>query len=227
MEHKFLFISDLHLGSPLFRSEDQVFFLLNGNYDKIFIVGDIIDTWEEDVEYIVSKHSKLIDTINKLNNVIIIKGNHDPSLQSLESIFPGKQVLMEYEFYTGDEIGIIIHGDEFDIMVTKYSWISKILSPIHWVLERVGINIKAFFRELFYSIANKRNKSYYKDLVFDIEQSLVEKYGHKYKYVIVGHTHLPKIETINGCIYVNCGDLVHNKTYVIYEDGNFKLVGVI
>jgi len=98
--------------------------------------------------------------------VVIIKGNHDPSLQSLESIFPGKQVLMEYEFYIGDEAGIVVHGDGFDSMITKYSWLTRVFSPIHWVLERFGINIKAFFRELFYSIANKRDKDYYKEFSF-------------------------------------------------------------
>lgn len=226
MDHKFLFISDLHLGSPLFECENEVISVLSGEYSMVFIVGDIIDTWEESVEHIVSKYSKLIDKINELENIMIIKGNHDPSLQSLETIFPGKYVVTKCEFHSGENSGIVIHGDEFDIMVTKYSWITKVLAPIHWALERIGINLKAFFRELFFSIANKRNKSYYKDLVFDIEHSLVEKYGHKYKYVIVGHTHLPKIENINGCMYVNCGDLIHNKTYAIYEDNKFILVGV-
>jgi UDP-2,3-diacylglucosamine hydrolase len=226
VEHKFLYISDLHLGSPLFESIDQIISLLNGDYTLIFIVGDIIDTWEDDVEHIIGKYHRLITKINELDNVIIIKGNHDPSLESLESIFPGKQVLMEYEFHCGNDMGIIVHGDEFDSLVTKYSWLTKILAPIHWVLERVGINLKAYFRELFYSIANKRNKDYYKDLVFDIEHSLVEKYGHEYKYIVIGHTHLPKIEDINGCIYINCGDWVHNKTYVTLENGVFTLVEV-
>jgi hypothetical protein len=80
------------------------------------------------------------------------------------------------------------------------------------------LNIKAFFRELFYSISAKKDKKYYPDLVSDIEIKLKEKYL-PYGYVFCGHTHEPKIFEN----YVNSGDWVHNRTYIIYEDGKITL----
>ena len=51
-------------------------------------------------------------------------------------------------------------------------------------------------------------------------------YKYKYDYIIIGHTHLPKLIVEDDYIYINCGDWVHNKTYAIYEDGDFRLVEV-
>jgi UDP-2,3-diacylglucosamine pyrophosphatase LpxH len=92
-------------------------------------------------------------------------------------------------------------------------------------LERLKLNIKAFFRELFYSVSAKRDKDYYIKLVGDIEKSLIKKYRPNYNYLVCGHTHLPKINKDAGVQYVNCGDWVHNRTYVIYDSGEFTLMG--
>jgi UDP-2,3-diacylglucosamine hydrolase len=223
---KFLFLSDFHLGSPLFESTDKVISLLNDDYDVVFLLGDIIDTWEGYVWYIVDKNYKLIEKLNSLNNLVIIRGNHDPDLEELQRVFPNKIVNVDYEFHDGDKVGIVTHGDEFDHTVTKYYWLAKLFWPINWLFERLGINIKAFFRETYHSLAVKKDKKYYNDLILNVEKELVNKYKNKYHYIVVGHTHMPKLIVEDDYVYVNCGDWIHNKTYVIYKDGNFRLVGV-
>lgn len=222
---KILFLSDLHLGSPLFSNESKsiIMALLDKEYDKIFLVGDIIDCWEEDLTTIGLSYFKLFAKLNKLDNVVVLKGNHDPSLADLQNFFPFKEVVTEYELYDGEKSMIIVHGDEFDSLVRKYSWIAKIIFPIHWFFERFGINLKGYFREKLYSIAAKKNDSYYEDLVLDMETKLVGKYKDLFDCIIVGHTHFPKKVEGDDFIYVNCGDWVHNKSYVEYIDGKFRL----
>jgi len=223
---KILFLSDFHLGSPLFKSENEIFSLLNDDYDVVFLLGDTIDTWEDDLWSIVTKNNMLLRKLNSLPNLIIIKGNHDPDLDDLSRVFPAKEVVWSYEFEDNGKKGIVVHGDEFDHMVTKYSWIARLLWPINWLLERVGINIKAFFRETYHSLAAKREKKYYNDLVLTVEKEIVNKYKDKYDYIVIGHTHLPKLIVQDDYVYVNCGDWIHNQTYVIYEDGNFELMEI-
>ena len=219
---KLLFISDLHLGSPLFQAESKLLSLLSDSYDRVFILGDILDVWEADLESIVESNKRIINKINELDNVVIVRGNHDPSIYKLSSIFNNAMVSRAYRYSVDGKIMIMIHGDECDDLIVKYSWLAKLLFPIHWVCERFGINLKGFFRTLYYSVAMKVDKKYYNDLVLDIEKDLVSKYKDKCDYLIAGHIHVPKIVEKSNITYINCGDWVYNETYIIYEDGVFK-----
>ena len=220
---KLLFLSDLHLGSPLFESEAEIINLLSKDYDQIYIIGDLLDVWEDDLASVVSDNMSIINRIHTLDNVIIIKGNHDPSLVELEGVFPKKNVYYQHELGIGDKKCIVAHGDEFDDLIRKYSWLAKFSWPINWLFERVGINLKGFFRKLFYSVSAKRKKKYYNDLVLNMEEKFVDCYKDEYDYMIVGHTHFPKITKGNDFTYINSGDWIHNKSYVEFVDGEFKL----
>ena len=66
-----------------------------------------------------------------------------------------------------------------------------------------------------------RDKKYYNDLILDVEKNAVE----KYKHVVMGHTHFPKINKTDQHTYVNCGDWIHHGTYVEYDGINFYLRG--
>ncbi len=34
----------------------------------------------------------------------------------------------------------------------------------------------------------------------------------------MGHTHFPKTYSKDGCGYINCGDMIHNYTYVEFDE---------
>jgi UDP-2,3-diacylglucosamine pyrophosphatase LpxH len=198
---KLLFLSDFHLGSPLFESNNDVMSLLDRDYDMIFLIGDTIDTWEDNVWDIVNDNRVLIDKLNSIANLIVIKGNHDPDMNILKTIFPEKTVASEFSLSIDGRLCIVVHGDEFDELVYKYSWVAKLLHPIQWICERIfKINLKGYFREL------------------------VEAYKKDYQCIVIGHTHLPKLIKRDDFIYANCGDWVYNKTYVTYENGKFGLI---
>lgn len=211
-----LFISDLHLGSPLFDDEIVIVDLLQSpKYDEIVLVGDILDVWEDDIESILESNRAIVEAIHKASidrPVTYILGNHDPDRETILKYLPLVGVCEEYLFGKG----VVTHGHQFDDLIIKYSWLAKIVFYIHWVCERAfGINVKAYFRRLFYSLSAKKDKRYYNDLIIDVEKNAIEKYS-DYDYVIMGHTHLPKI--VSGkTTYVNVGDWIHNRSYVIYD----------
>jgi len=234
---KHLFISDLHLGSPLLKSHGLILNLLEGPYGVIFLVGDIIDTWEKPVDDIVNDpvDGTVINTINELSKtktIIFIQGNHDPDLADLSRIFPNVQVLGHRYILDMEHNGlkiVVIHGHEFNETILKYSWIAKLVWPIQWIFERFGWNIRGWLRTLFHSIAAKKQNKNYNDIVLDIEEQVVEMYK-DHSYVIMGHTHLPKlVEREERPSYVNCGDFIHNQTWVTYDSdtGEMLLEGTI
>jgi len=225
-----LYLSDLHLGNPLFNSEKEILNLLNDSrYEKITILGDIIDTWEAPVDTITKQHKHLINQINqrgKQGPVRIVRGNHDPNVFVMHSIFDMCRI---FEDYREDDM-LFIHGHEFDELITKYYWLAKLIFPIRWFLERIGVNLLAFTRNLYHSVAAKKQDKKYNDLVLGIEKYAVKKYENGCNYLIMGHTHLPKLvlrdsdpDEPRKCDYINTGDWIHNCTYVERDGKDFKL----
>jgi len=217
---KTLILSDLHLGSPLFNKKDEVIKLLKcSEYDRIVLNGDIFDIWEDCFYDIIRKNTDIVNVINDVStqkDVYYIEGNHDPDAVDLRLTFLYSKVVSELLL---DDV-FIIHGCQFDNLVNKYSWLGKILFVPHWITERIfGINLKAFFRKLFgKSLSSKRNKDYYAQLLKDVEIEAIDAYNHKCNYLVMGHTHFPKISSHDNCTYINCGDMIHNYTYVEYDD---------
>lgn len=232
---KYLFISDLHLGSPLLKDYATILDLLSGPYDMIFLVGDIIDTWEKSANSIVNDPmtGTIIETINdvsKETTIIFIQGNHDPDLSELVRIFPNVQVLgHRYIFNTGDSSIVVIHGHEFNATILKYNWVAKLVWPLQWLLERVGLNLRGWLRTLLHSISAKKKNKNYNDIILDIEEQVIKMYK-EYNYIIMGHTHLPKlVKRDSRPSYVNCGDFIYNQTWVEYDSdiGDITLHGKI
>lgn len=213
---KILFISDLHLGSSLFKSEAKIMELLSGDYDKIFIVGDVIDKWSDSIENIVINYGEIIFKINSLDNVTIIKGNHDPDMGLLETIFYGVNVTDKYI----DDDFVIVHGHEWDDTLK----VGDLFFPIHKFFSKFGLNIKAFIRNIAYTLtAFFKCKDKDINLILDMEREIVSNCLEYGNVIIAGHTHIPKIVNSDSFIYVNTGDWVYNKSYVEYIDGNFIL----
>jgi len=226
---KTLVISDIHLGSPLVDKKLEIMNLMKREeYDTIVLNGDIFDVWEEPFNDILSTNfdfSILLHKLSKEKIVYFIMGNHDPHMIEIENLYPNIVVLRELLI---DEDIIIVHGDEFDDLVTKYSWFSKLIFIPNWICERLfHFNLKASFREFFYSVSNKKNKPYYSELINDIEVEASKHYKDRCRYLIMGHTHTPKIVEGDDFTYINCGDIIHNKVCLEFdEDKNFKFIEV-
>ena len=222
---RYLFISDFHLGSPLFSHEYELTNILTDNYDRVFLVGDILDIQEDSLDRISVIYRELIDTINSLKNVTILKGNHDPSIDVLRTMFP-KAIVSNKRI---EPFGIVFHGDEFDKFLGTFLYKPSFL--LFYMLERVGINIKMIARRTCAHILSFVNVKPIDSLLFHYEKEAVNQYCGYFKNIIMGHSHMPKIvhmgrNKYTGCKYINCGDWICNKTYVEYTDGEFKLLGV-
>lgn len=222
-----LYLSDLHLGNPLFDSRRPIINLVEDDrFDRIYFTGDIIDVWEGDFYSIREQYSTLISAVNdqirKGKEVKIVRGNHDPDEMMLKYAFPQAKVYKE-KIIEGDTI--VIHGNEFDGAILRVEWLNKLLYYlfVHPLL-RFKYDIRVRLRKRLTSVSARRDKRHYDKLVTEIEKDAVAKYGKDFKYIVMGHTHFPKIVNCEGgCQYINCGDWMHNHSYVIKDKKGFKL----
>jgi UDP-2,3-diacylglucosamine pyrophosphatase LpxH len=216
-----LFISDLHISSPLFNKEVEIIELFNSSYiEDIYILGDVLDYWQENPDKTVFKNKDLIDTINNCGKVrVIIKGNHDPDIEKMREIFYNIPVLYKLEIELFGKRTILIHGDETD---TSVRW-AQFLSVFQYPFECIGLNPKAWLRNTIHKISMKRQKLSYNSLVFEAEKKLYERYCEDYKIIISGHTHLSKVIRLPKADYLNCGCILYNPSYLLADSNIIAL----
>ena len=125
-----LYLSDTHLGSPLFKSEaDLINLVKDARFNRIFFVGDIFDVWEEEFAKIKEKHHSFIGEVNnqiRSNNkeIIVVRGNHDPDESMIKFAWPQAKVHKEKYIENGL---LVIHGNEFDGAILKVEFLNKLL----------------------------------------------------------------------------------------------------
>jgi UDP-2,3-diacylglucosamine pyrophosphatase LpxH len=218
-------ISDFHLGSPLFKFTEVLISLFDRpDVEEIYILGDILDFWEQNVDKTVERNKRLIDYINNSSKVkIILKGNHDPKIEKLKDIFPNVEILERYETEICGLKTIMVHGDEFD---SSYWW-TKVLYPFHYCLQRLGINIKKVIRGFIHFIYMVWQGTDKNDLVFPAEKKIFNKYSKDYKVILAGHSHVAKICKKPEALYVNCGSVLSDGDYISIEGSKVRIKKLI
>lgn len=222
---KDLIISCMHLGSPLFKSEKEIINLFSKPYRNIYLLGDIFDVWEMKWGQILANYQEIIkvmEEVSERKQVFFVRGNHDPPMFKVENIFPRFITSNSYTATFGDDIVMLRHGNDLDSFFVRIDAISKFLYyilvfPINNIAElNVRDALKNSLHDFTVSILGKSHN----DLISGIEKRAVA----KYKKVIIGHTHVPKIHKSNNSLYVNPGDWVYNRTYVEYDAVDNKFI---
>jgi UDP-2,3-diacylglucosamine pyrophosphatase LpxH len=212
------FFSDIHIGSPDFSIDEGFAELISNGYEKIYLLGDIIDTWETSINKILKEHKYLINKIASSKNIEIIRGNHDPSINKMKKIFPNTPI---HPYFLEKNIDgyrcAMIHGDKYDWALAPYRFLlSIILNPIYFVSD--GIYRKDWRNTIRHWYYKTKDKTFTFNIVSNIERYTVNEYRRKgYEVLIMGHTHNPKIVDTAYCKYINCGNLVYKPSFVIYE----------
>jgi UDP-2,3-diacylglucosamine pyrophosphatase LpxH len=222
---KTLVISDLHIGSKGCQTE-AILKLLDKEYDRYILVGDIIDGWLfKKYKKFTYEHTKVIRRFLKLSKdkeIIWIAGNHDEFLRK----------------YIGTEIGNIqivnewvehgtwfCHGDEYDGVV-KLRWLG--------VLGALGYDLAIIIDRLLkktgynFSLSKylKNNVKAAISFMVDFENEMVRQAKKRNCHTVVcGHIHNPSDKIIDNIRYLNTGDWVENCSYIDYYNyhQSFKL----
>lgn len=220
-----LFISDVHLGSKGSNAVELLEVLKKYQPKKLFIVGDFIDGWLLQkrifwTQDYVNVIRKILSYSKKETEVIYVTGNHDEFLREYTPSQFGNIYIVD-EFVWNDYL--IVHGDKWDGIV-QLKWLGKLGSLGYETAIFIDRTMKRFgYKKSLSKMIKYRVKEAVK-FIGRFEKELVnETKRRNLKGVICGHIHNPTDKYIDNIHYLNCGDWIENNSYIIYDNGNFKI----
>ena len=231
-------ISDVHLGTYGCHAKELLAYLSSIKPKTLILNGDIIDIWQFRKSYFPASHlnviKKIISLSSKGTKVHYLTGNHDEFLRKFTDLHLGNLSLENKLVLELDgKKAWVFHGDVFDASITHAKWLAKlggwgydtlilINRFVNWILAKL--------KKEPYSLS-KKIKSNVKSAVKFISnfESVCTELAieNKYDYVICGHIHEPKMETIKtdkgSTLYLNSGDWIENLTALEYNKKKWKL----
>lgn len=233
-----VFISDIHLGFKGCQADSLLHFLHSVETDYLFLVGDIVDFWALKKKPIwPQKHTNVVRSIlgkaKHETKVIYVPGNHDDSMRDyVGHKFGNVEIHRDYVHTTVDGRKLLVmHGDEFDLIVKNSRWLSNLGSYLYdklLSLNHIVNGIRRLFNRSYWSLAAylKHKVKNAVDYIGNFEDALAhfaEERG--VDGVVCGHIHHAEIRDINGILYCNDGDWVESCTSLIeYNDGQLEIL---
>jgi UDP-2,3-diacylglucosamine pyrophosphatase LpxH len=211
-----IIISDTHIGSKFYKSQELLLFLKSCSYDQLILAGDIIDFIK--IPVFTERCLEIFNSIDRDKDIIYVVGNHDESLVGLvEKEFFKIKFVKRYEFEEGKRKFRIEHGDEYDRGVIHNRILIKLLSVVQNILEiAFSFDITSWWTKR--QIKKHRLRSVIHIL----------RHNEDVDVFIMGHTHNPEAliwidENQRIKTYINAGDWVTHQTYVTIDNGVARL----
>jgi len=233
-----LFISDVHLGMRPARAAQLIDFLRRHDADTIYLVGDILDgwrlakSWHWPPEYDVLVQI-LLDKAAAGTKVIYLPGNHDEFLREYLGTYFGEVEFVDRTVHTTAQgkTYLVIHGDQFDVVVRHAKWLAhvgdwayrfalRVNLLINWARRRLGLTYWSLSAWAKHKVKNAVSVigRFEEALSLEARQSGVDG-------VICGHIHYADMHDRLGVHYINTGDWVESCTAVVENmDGAFELI---
>ncbi|MCD7060056.1 UDP-2,3-diacylglucosamine diphosphatase [Pelagibacterium xiamenense] len=233
-----LFISDVHLGMKNIRVAELVQFLPLYEADTIYIVGDLIDGWRLQKEWhwpplYDELASLLLDKAARGTRMVYLAGNHDEFLRDyLGTYFGGVEIVDRaiHETAAGRRY-LVIHGDQFDVVVANAKWLAHIGDWAYNLALRVNVLVNWVRRRLglaYWSLSAwaKQKVKNAVSIMGRFEEALsLEARNSEVDGVICGHIHNAAMHHKFGIHYLNSGDWVESCTAIVEtHEGEFELI---
>jgi len=230
--YRSVFISDVHLGTRMSQANDLLEFIKTFECERLYLVGDIIDGWAMAKSFYWPQHhndviQKLMRLARKGVQVYYLPGNHDEFLRTFGEYSFGNICLVDnitHASLNGKKY-IVMHGDQFDVVIKNMKWLSHIGSwayDLTIALNVVIARIRNLFKLPYWSLSAWAKYKVKKAVNFigDFEDNLASFARTRgANGIICGHIHHANIREIGDIKYMNCGDWVESCTALV-EDYN-------
>jgi UDP-2,3-diacylglucosamine pyrophosphatase LpxH len=238
VKYRALFLSDIHLAARACRSEELVSFLRGHDAELIYLVGDVVDFWRlrRNPSWRSSQTEVVQELLAKAQNgarIVYIPGNHDDEMRAFAgtALGPFEIRLRDIHETAAGRRFLVIHGDEFDIVMRKARWLAvlgdvgyDIALAANTVLNMIRRPLGLRYWSLSAYLKNrvKRAVSY----IGNFENLLAaEARRAGTDGVICGHIHHASAQLVDGVEYVNTGDWVESGTAVVeHFDGSLEII---
>lgn len=237
MDDPIYFISDAHLGAaPLDTEQEKLRRLLSflhglcGATPLLYIVGDLFDFWFEYQSVILRQHYRVLYELTRLiehgTRVVYMAGNHDFWLGSFLNEQVGIEVVygpLETE-HQGKRL-FICHGDGLIAKDRGYRFMRHILHNsvnirLYQLLHPdIGVALARIVSRL--SRNHAAPVGWHPDRAY--RKLALTKLGEGFDGVILGHSHCPDYQTVEGKVYINLGDWVEHCSYGLLSHGTLSL----
>jgi UDP-2,3-diacylglucosamine pyrophosphatase LpxH len=236
--YRSIFISDVHLGFPGCSAGYLLDFLRSTRCDYLYLVGDIIDIWQMKRKlHWPQAHNDVIRTLlgkaKHGTRIIYVTGNHDELLRDFSGMSFGNLTLVDeaiHETRCGKRF-LVIHGDQFDGVVTNSKMLALLGSALYEVLLKANTWVNVIRRRCglsYWSLSNmlKHQVKEAVKYISNFEAALVhEAMTHGVDGVISGHIHRAEITRLDNMVYCNCGDWVESCTALVEtHQGSMELL---
>jgi UDP-2,3-diacylglucosamine pyrophosphatase LpxH len=236
--YRTIWISDIHLGTPACQAERLLDFLKHHDSQYLYLVGDVFDGWRLKRGWFWKQSyndviQKILRRSRKGCKITYIPGNHDSFVRDYDGLhLGGISIAKRTEHVTVDGRRLLImHGDEFDGVVTTARWLAELGSVMYdftiW-LNRGFNNIRRRFGYPYWSLSawlkhKVKNAVMFIDRFEDVLASEARKHGAC--GIVCGHIHRAAIRDIGGVTYYNTGDWVESCTALVeHVDGSMEII---
>ena len=233
-----VFVSDVHLGLPDSKAEQAAHFLRHTRCTKLVLNGDIIDAWHlRRVGGWNKAHTHFVRTVlrkmeKENTQVIYLRGNHDDILDRFIPIALDNLTLTgEHLHPTAAGDYLVVHGDGFDLVTTRYPWIARMGSIGYHLLLRLNRLCNGWRR-----LRGKQGFSLSRWIKLKVKSAvnLIGRYEEQLQQlarakgcrgIICGHIHCPADKLIDDIHYLNSGDWVESLTALVeHLDGRLEVI---
>ena len=233
-----IWISDVHLGTRACRADLLLDFLRHTDSETLYLVGDIVDGWRlKRTWYWPQAHNdviqKLLRKARKGTKVYFLPGNHDEfARQFIGQEFGGISIVHDVVHETVDgRRFLVIHGDEFDVVVRRAKWLAHIGDKAYVLLLASNTAVNALRRRLGFSYWSlsaylKHKTKQAVEYVGRFERALSDEARRRHvDGVICGHVHTAEMKDMLGVLYINDGDWVESCTALVeHMSGELELI---
>lgn len=215
-KHRALFLSDFHLGSFNCKAERLYNFLCRNTADKIYLIGDIIETagmkkWPPYHNLVLKV---LCERARSGTEIIYIPGNHDSMFRYHIGQYGNLKILNHaYHERVNGKMLLLIHGDETDMIRFEF---------LLWLIAKFEKWSKIHLWEVLRKVCTSWVENHtleYEDKIIKLTRST------DLSGVVCGHIHAPKISEREGFLYLNTGDWTWHCTAIVEDkNGEFKIL---
>lgn len=236
--YRSVFISDVHLGTKMSQPAALLEFIKTFECENFYLVGDIIDGWAMHKSfYWPQAHNDVIQKLMRLARkgtvVTYLPGNHDEFLRSFGDHEFGNIILVDTCIHIGinGKRYIVMHGDQFDVVVKNMKWLAHVGSWAYDALIAINVLVSRVRKMLNMPMWSLSAWAKYKvkqavNFIGDYEENLTS-YAHSKGVdgIICGHIHHANIRQIGDTTYMNSGDWVESCTALVETiDGEWKII---
>ncbi len=228
------FISDVHLGAQDPEREREKADLLQSFLDRVetgggmlYIVGDLFDYWFEYRWALPKVNLRLLCKLHRLveagGEVVYLSGNHDLWLS--RHVPDQLGLRLEHGPLTVTHEGLrllLIHGDGLIRQDRRMRWLNRVfrnrvnIALYRWLHPDVGLPLMRWVA----AKSRQRGDNPYASQYRAFARARLEE---GYDAVILGHTHLPVFEEVEGKYYINLGDWLQHRTFLEVRGTRFVL----